>query len=440
MPDPPENGPFTIRVGPNAFECRDGQVTSSTWGPDTASGTIPAEDIAGSPADWSAPAEAVEGSYILLEGEVVEALPQTDGSVALSLRSGLVLDETLMPAMVTQNLTPQEIVYAAARSAGFSPDKMDIDGLDTLPVEPMWVLAPVAGVRVERTVRVGVVELMDAATGQEMLRRFSPPLEPVFADPLEDVSAFARVAVVASLPYEAEQEGLALIDTATAWLTTRLRYSWSHAPDGSLEHFERAPTRVTVERREGVGVLAVDGQRRWWRKGTTVGRSGGQVPLAPDARWTEPAMPAEVAPGDRQALFALQRAVTASDPVQRVGALWEAIEFYVGRRNPDRLFTRDAVDAIVLRAADGLADDKAARVGDVLRQFLNQPPIMTRLKHVLIEEGVPFTDDDLELLRRLRDERNLALHGSTAAPEHEDVDRGVAVMSRAMVTRIHRAC
>jgi hypothetical protein len=269
MPDPPENGPFTIRVGPNAFECRDGQVTSSTWGPDTASGTIPAEDIAGSPADWSAPAEAVEGSYILLEGEVVEALPQTDGSVALSLRSGLVLDETLMPAMVTQNLTPQEIVYAAARSAGFSPDKMDIDGLDTLPVEPMWVLAPVAGVRVERTVRVGVVELMDAATGQEMLRRFSPPLEPVFADPLEDVSAFARVAVVASLPYEAEQEGLALIDTATAWLTTRLRYSWSHAPDGSLEHFERAPTRVTVERREGVGVLAVDGQRRWWRKGTT---------------------------------------------------------------------------------------------------------------------------------------------------------------------------
>jgi hypothetical protein len=29
----------------------------------------------------------------------------------------------------------------------------------------------------------------------------------------------------------------------------------------------------------------------------------------------EPVLPAEVAPGDRQSLFALQRAATASDPV-----------------------------------------------------------------------------------------------------------------------------
>jgi hypothetical protein len=32
----------------------------------------------------------------------------------------------------------------------------------------------------------------------------------------------------------------------------------------------------------------------------------------------EPVLPAEVAPGDRQSLFALQRAATASDPVQRL--------------------------------------------------------------------------------------------------------------------------
>jgi hypothetical protein len=40
-------------------------------------------------------------------------------------------------------------------------------------------------------------------------------------------------------------------------------------------------------------------------------------------------------------LLALQRAATARDPVQRVGALWEAIEFYVGKRNPRRRFTRN---------------------------------------------------------------------------------------------------
>jgi hypothetical protein len=100
------------------------------------------------------------------------------------------------------------------------------------PFEPLWVLAPVDGVRVDRTVRVGAVEFVDAATGQEMLKRFAPPLDPRFSEPLAAASAFARIAVVARVLYDAEEEGLAIIETAAAWLTTRLRYSWSHAPDG----------------------------------------------------------------------------------------------------------------------------------------------------------------------------------------------------------------
>jgi hypothetical protein len=303
----------------------------------------------------------------------------------------------------------------------------------------MWVLVPVGGVHVEGALHVGVVEFIDVATGHEILRQFSPSLAPVFTGPLEGAAAFARVAVVGRLLYDAEQEGLALIDTAIAWLTTRLRYSWSHGPDGSPQRYERPPTRVTVERRDGVGVLAVDGPRRWWRNGTTAGRGLGEVALAPTVRWTEPPLPADVAPGDRQALFAMQRSVTATDPVQRVAALWEAIEFYVGERNPSRRFTPSEVKAIVGRAIDGLGGDQAARVREVLTQFLNQPPITARLEHVLAEEGVPVTVEDLALLRRLRDERNLALHGSTAAPEHEEIDRGIAVLSRALTTRLHRA-
>jgi hypothetical protein len=436
VPEPPD---FIITVGATSFSVRDGQVTTAINEPDTASGTVPANDIARSPADWAAPAQVAVGSEVLTSGQVVEALPESDGSVAISLRSGVVLSESLLPPMVSQNLTPQEIVYAATRSAGFATANIHIHGLDDLPVEPMWVLAPVAGVRVDRTMHVGVVEFVDAEAGQEMLRRFSPPLDPVFTEPLADASTFARVAVAASLLYEAEQEGLALIDTAAAWLTTRVRYSWSHTPDGNLQRYERVSTRVTVERREGAGVLAVDGSRRWWRKGTTVGRGSGEVTLAPATRWTEPPMPPEVAPGDRQALFALQRAATETDPVQRVGALWESIEFYVGNRSPNRAFTHAEVTAIVERAIDGLEDDQAARVGEVLRQFLNQPSITARLKHVLAEEGVPVTADDLALLARLRNERNAALHGATADPEHDDVDCAVAFMSRATTTRWHRA-
>lgn len=440
MPDPPGPDPFIITVGATSFNVWHGRVTTTINEPDTAGGTVSAGDMARLPTDWRGPAQASAGSDVLTSGQVIEALPKGDGSVALLLRSGEELSESLMPPMVCQNLTPQEIVYAAARSAGFATTNIHIHGLNDLPVEPMWVLAPVAGIRVDRTMRVGMVEFMDAEAGQEMLRRFSPPLEPAFAEPLAGTSAFARVAVAASLPYEAEQEGLALIDTAAAWLTTRLRYSWSHSPDGGLQHYERAPTRITVERCEGVGVLAIEGPRRWWRKGTTVGRrSGLVVTLAPSARWMEPPMPREVAPGDRQVLLALQRATTASDPIQRVSALWEAIEFYVGNRNPNRQFPRDDVSAIVKRATEGLGDDRADRVTEVLRQFLNQPSVTVRLKHVLDEEGVPVTQDDLALLASLRKERNAALHGAPAVPEHDDIDRGVAFMSRAITTRWHRS-
>jgi len=211
MSDPSGPDPFIITVGATSFNVRYGRVTTTINEPDTASGTVSADDMARSPTDWRGPAQASVGSDVLSSGQVIEALPKGDGSVALLLRSGVELSESLMPPMVCQNLTPQEIVYAAARSAGFATTHIHIHGLNDLPVEPMWVLAPVDG---DRTMRVGMVEFMDAEAGQEMLRRFSPPLDPAFAEPLAGASAFARVAVAASLPYEAEQE---------AWRLSTLR-------------------------------------------------------------------------------------------------------------------------------------------------------------------------------------------------------------------------
>lgn len=427
---------FTISVGSVSFDCRDGQVTDEINKPDRAGGTVPAEDIACSPADWAAPARvSICGHHLATSGGVVEAVPEKDGSVMLSLRSGLMLDENLMPPMVCQNLPAQEVVYAAARAAGFAPVDMEIHELDEVsPFEPWWVLAPVEGVIVEDPVRVGVVEFVDGAAGREMLRRFFPALDAKFSEPLEEITSFARVPVVDRHLWDAEEEGLRLIDTAAAWLTTRLRYSWSHGPDGGLHHYERAPTRVIVERQDGVAVLAVEGDRRWWR-GTTVHRKSGEVTLASGTRWSEPAMPTTVTVTDRQALLALQRAASTTDPVQRVGALWEAIEFYVGKRTPDAQFAPDEIDSIVESARRGVSDTKATRVEKVLRQTLNQFSISARLEHVIAQEGVPVTADDLALIGRLRKARNKALHGSTAAPAHDDIDRAIAFMSRAITTR-----
>jgi hypothetical protein len=93
----------------------------------------------------------------------------------------------------------------------------------------------------------------------------------------------------------------------------------------------------------------------------------------------------------------------------------------------------------VERARAGLPDAQAKRVEDALRQRLNDFSITARLKYLLSEDGVPVAPEDLDLLRDLRTQRNEALHGGAAAPAHDDVDRGVAFLSRAITTRWHEA-
>ena len=111
------------------------------------------------------------------------------------------------------------------------------------------------------------------------------------------------------------------------------------------------------------------------------------------------------------------------------------MEFYVGERGPIAQFSAEEVTAIADRASTGLSVPKALRVRNVLSEWLNRLSITARLQHALAEDGVPVTEADLALLRRLRKQRNRAVHGAIAEPAHDDIDRVLAFMSRAITTR-----
>jgi hypothetical protein len=61
--------------------------------------------------------------------------------------------------------------------------------------------------------------------------------------------------------------------------------------------------------------------------------------------------------------------------------------------------------------------------GNVLRQWLNSKSPQARLENVLAEEGVPFTDEDMQRIRRLRRSRNRALHGAESTPRNDEIDQ-----------------
>lgn len=427
---------FSITVGETTFVCSDGHFVSELNKPDAASGTVAAADLERGGVDWLGLAHASIDGDILVHGRVVEARPTRDGTVTLCVRGSTMLRESQLPPMTVQMIDGREVVYMAARSAGFDIENINIDGLaEAVDFEPLWVLAPVRGLTVSKAAQIGAVEFVDGDAGRDMLRRFTPPLESQFMKSLSDVGAFARVAVPAKYMYDAELEGLQLIDDACAWLTVRLRYSWSHTPEHQLELYERLPGLVVVERLPGVAVFPLAGSgRRWWRDATIV-RQIGSAELSPRSRWLAPPMPTQMSPSDRQAVLALQRATTTWDSVQRVAALWEAIEFYIADRTPDPRFDPIEIDAAVERASKGLQPEKAKRVATVLKQWLNSWSPMDRLEHVLREDGVPFCDEDMRRIGRLRRVRNRAIHGASTTAEHDDIECAIALMSRAIVTR-----
>jgi hypothetical protein len=58
-------------------------------------------------------------------------------------------------------LDGREVVYLAAREAGFAIEDINIHGLaEAVAFEPLWVVTRVRGVSVQQAVQVGVVELV----------------------------------------------------------------------------------------------------------------------------------------------------------------------------------------------------------------------------------------------------------------------------------------
>jgi hypothetical protein len=151
----------------------------------------------------------------------------------------------------------------------------------------------------------------------------------------------------------------------------------------------------------------------------------------------QPPLPSTLTLQDRQALLACQRAATEPDPLARVQALWEAIEFHLSGTHLPRLFTREQLNALRSAIPAGLNGEQRQRVLKKIGE-LNDPPLMEQLHAVLEAEGVPITGAERKLLQRLRDLRNDVVHGrSTDLPDPEDVRYATSVVSRMLIFRMH---
>jgi hypothetical protein len=362
-------------------------------------------------------------------GSVISASPAADG-VTVKALGGVSLAESLIGGLAARGLPNFELVYVLARSGGLRDEQLNIDGLDTLPRETFEVVAPVDGVEIEVAVDFAGVHFLPPTIGARALTALDIGDE-MRAD--YEAPTYALTLVTASRTLDAEEQGLAAIDLALAWLTARLRYGLATLPDGRPLPFKRSESLAQPKRRDLVAVRGLLTTRQWLRRPATVAESR-TVTLVPDGARLQAEMPPSTLQ-DRLALLAFARATREPDPLARVHALFEAIEFYTSGVAAPKLFSKKERKVLISSVPSSFSDEQRERVKRLVGN-LNNPTLLVQLMKTLDDEGVPIASGEVDLLWRLRELRNDVVHGrKSELPAAEDVEYATSIVARMLVYR-----
>lgn len=331
------------------------------------------------------------------------------------------LHDPLPGAFVSR--APLDAMYALFRDAGVRDEKMFLQGLDQLPTEIFEVVAVVEGVKLTEPVRVGAVTFVPSGHVTESARVLGDePLVQTFIAS----EAFAITYVTATRLYDAERAGTSRIEPSVAWTNVRLRYANAISPDGVFVGWNRDQLRQVARQGELILVRGVATGRAWLRRRgqpirTEVTLDKSEIESVDQLR----------KPRLNNAFVSAGRAISSSDPISRINAISECLEFYAGATKFNYGFTKSDRKKL-LKAAKELSEDKQRRV-DTLVGHLNEAPLLARVRLQCARDGVPISDDDFSVIERVRTQRNDLVHGRTLTVDAGDVERAIAILARILL-------
>ncbi|MEU6946117.1 hypothetical protein ABZ957_12930 [Streptomyces sp. NPDC046316] len=361
-------------------------------------------------------------------GFVVEA-NVAGSNIELRCNSFPELKERKISRTATAAVPHIEMLYTLMRGGGLSDEQIKIDGLENLPEEVFEVVAPVAGVASDGITNVGPVSILR----RDDLNLDGIPGPAEFVSDFQQHETYATAFSTSALMLVAEEKGLLDIDLALSWLTVRSRYSIAPLPDGSTAGWNRENILISPSRGELVLVRGLRTHRRWLRAPEQPSQLTDLDLGATHSSFMLPGMKQNLPLNMRQAISACARAAQGRDDIDRVTALWEAVEFYVGKTSVPALFSKSEKRAI-RRSIPKFGDrGKDGRL-EMLLGDLNNPPLFVKFRRKIALEGAPVSQNDIDLLSALRKVRNDVVHGrSPNRPKTHEVNQGVAIVARILV-------
>jgi hypothetical protein len=385
-------------------------------------------------ADVQVSAEYMGDTHRLFTG-VIETARVQEGLLQLNCAAGIQFKDWTIPGLASIGIRAEELVWTIARSSGFAEDALAIDGIDVLPEEEIEVVVPMLGVEVTARLVVGDFEVVShESIAGALAGRF--PASPMLTR-FHQARAFILVHKYKSLLFSAEQEALEDAQVVAAWLATRLRYGAASLPNGTVQSFDRKDARALPRISEVVVVRSLESERRWLRVPRFAQSTTNAALPRSRADGLDSPLARELLVRDREALLAFWRAAGSSSQLACVIALWEAIEFYASGISAPKLFSSSELDELREWIPATLSLEKRKRLEEKIDE-LNSQSLFIRLKEALRRDGVPLTDDEIEVLRRLRKVRNPALHGEgRPEPAEGDLRRGLSIVARILMYKMH---
>ena len=406
----------------------------------TADFRIDADLLGSEPIDYWAPVvdriEEREEGRDMFVGNVLRAAPE-GRIVSVECEAGASMLEQNRGGTVAANFEQGELLHALGAE--------DVLKLSQAPPhrEPerfeIWV--PMFGLTVEDEVVVGGMVILPVEHARKRISHLAETArdhaDGRLLDDFLDAGCHGLAYAKAAKPRDAEESGLAAIDLSLAWMTTRGRYGSVLLPSEVPLEFHREEALNPPRRGEVVFILGEDTGRQWLRRPQGPAES---VPrnLSPSNQSLEPALPTEVPPGLRLALASLSLATTSGEPLVQVQALSLALEAYAsGRSNVQKLFSKAELKEVRALLDGRFPPSHQKRLDDLIGK-LNEESHGHRLRRLLREDAAPVTDAELELLTDLRQARNDIVHGTEVKrlPTREQIDYGIAVVSRMLVHRV----
>jgi hypothetical protein len=379
--------------------------------------------------------ERVQGdhSQLMFAGFVVKATAEK-GALEITCSARPEFAERRVSPMATADMPAIEMLYTLARGGGLSDEQIRIQGARQLPSEVFEVVCPVEGIEVEQSIRLGPVTI----ASNDFVELSSVPGPDGLASEFVNAQAYAVTYVESTLALVAEEKAIHDFDFVLSWLTVRSRYSVPPLPDGSTGSWDRKSLFVAPRRGRLIYVRGLRSHRRWLRVPEQEPHLTILQPSSRHAGITQPPIPRDLPRNIVQSILACARAAREDDNISRITALWESIEFYVGKTSVPDLFSKADKRAIrrsIVQFSDPL---KRTRIENLLAD-INNPPLFVRFRRRVALDGAPVSQADVDLLAKLRKVRNDVVHGrSPSEPERYEVDQGVAILSRILVFTVHR--